>query len=145
MASFSHEDQDVILQSVFDVGGKKKLGKEDVKKIRKWRNSNPKTAIQECIAKVLDTKPVVETTHMVVCEIQNSLRKLVEVDAEYQKTLLEILGRKIKGKFYAVDVGKNVVAISMDADAYQAFRESQHIRKVSYTQFLDSLLEDSVG
>ena len=82
---------------------------------------------------------------MVVCEIQNSLRKLVEVDAEYQKTLLEILGRKIKGKFYAVDVGKNVVAISMDADAYQAFRESQHIRKVSYTQFLDSLLEDSVG
>ena len=145
MASFSHEDQDVILQSVFDVGGKKKLGKEDVKKIRKWRNSNPKTAIQECISKVLDTKPVVETTHMVVCEIQNSLRKLVEVDAEYRKTLLEILGKKIKGKFYAADVGKNVVAISMDADAYQAFRESQHVRKVSYTQFLDSLLEDSVG
>ena len=145
MASFSHEDQDVILQSIFDVSGKKKLGKEDVKKIRKWRNDNPKTVIQECISKVLDTKPVVETTHMIVCEIQDSFKKLIDVDAECQKTLLEILDNKIKGEFYAVDIGKSVIAISMDADAYQVFRESQHVKKVSYTRFLDSLLEDSVG
>ena len=145
MASFSHEDQDAILQSVFDVNGKKKLGKEDVKKIRKWRNDNPGTAIQECISKILDTKPVIETTHMVVCEIQNNVRKIIELDTEYRKTLLKILRKKIKGEFYAVDVGKSVIAISMDADAYQAFRESQHVRKVSYTQFLNGLLEDNIG
>lgn len=142
LASFSHEEQDIILQSVFGLDGKKVLGKEDVKSIRKWRNDNPGTPIQECVSEVLKMKPVVRTTHMVVCDVGKNLRALVDSDA-YRETLLKTLQDRLEGEFYYVNVGQNVAVISMDARAYGAFRESQYERGVSYTEFLEGVLDGS--
>lgn len=144
LVSFSPEDQDIILQSVF-VDGKKRLGKEDVKMIRKWKNGNPGMPIRECLSNVLKLKPVTVTTHMIVCNIRDNLQKIIESDAKYQETLIDFLKKKIGGEFYAVHAGRNVVAISMDEHAYGAFKESQYGRGVSYTEFLEDLLENDLG
>lgn len=144
LASFTHEEQDIILQSVFGLDGKKILGKEDVKNIRKWRNDNPDAPIQECVSKVLKLKPVTKTTHMVVCDIRENLLRLIGSDDGYQDVLLNILRKRLEGEFYSVDAGQSVVAISMDARAYGAFRESQHNKGVSYTLFLEKVLKDGI-
>ena len=145
LASFSHEEQDLILQSVFGLDGKKILGKEDVKNIRKWRNDNPDAPIQECISKVLKLKPVTKVTHMVVCDIRENLRTLMNSHAEYREMLLGVLHKRLDGEFYSVDAGRNVVAISMDARAYRAFYNSQHNEGVPYTMFLEGVLADGVA
>ena len=68
------DEQDLILQSVFNDGGKRVLGKEDVKKIRKWRNDNPNLPIGDCIKNVLKFKPVANIKHFVVADIRNNLK-----------------------------------------------------------------------
>ena len=144
MSSFSHDEQDIILQSVFGLDGEKILGKEDVKKIRKWRNDNPGVPIQECVSKVLKLKPVTQTTYMVVCDVRENLRKLIDSDTEPRETLLSILRKRLDGEFYSADVGRSVVAISMDAQAYEAFRKSQYSNGISYTLFLEEILQNGV-
>ena len=136
----------MILQSAFNSkDGKRTLGKEDVKKIKKWRRENPDISISDCIEKVLKLKPVTITTHIAVCDMNENIQRLVECDSNYKEKLLAILESQINGTFHSIDVGKSVIAISMDDRAYREFYNSQYNNGVSYTRFLDQLLEDKIG
>ncbi len=140
MHKMTPHEQDLIIQSILkNRKNKTSLGKEDVKKIRKWRNENPDLFVSECIEKILNLKPV-EITNIVVCDITPKLKEIMKED-DYKEHLLDILRKNISGKFYSIDSGKSVIALSMDDEAYQTFHNSQYNRGVSFSQFLDKLLE----
>lgn len=146
LSSLPTEEQDIIVQSILKSKGKNRiLGKEDVKKIRKWRNENSDLPIRECIEKVLKLKPVTIVTHMVVIEIHDRLRRFIDSNIDYEEKLLGLLRRELPGKFHSIEVGNSVIAISMDDDAYKIFHDYQYDRGLSYTQFLDEFLEDKIG
>ena len=146
LSTFTPEDQDKIIQSILKTKDKKRRpGKEDVKKIKKWRNENPDLSIDECIKQMLKLKPVTVVTHMVVAEIHEKLRRLIDSNADYEQKLLGLLRDNLKGKFHDVDAGNSVIAISMDEEAYGIFHEYQYDRGISYTEFLETFLEDKIG
>ena len=51
-SSFSHEDQDKIIQSALQGEKKSSILKSDAIKLRKWKNANPNLVIEEGIEKV---------------------------------------------------------------------------------------------
>ena len=139
LSSMTTDEQDLILQSVFNDGGKRVLGKEDVKKIRKWRNDNPNLPIGDCIKNVLKFKPVANIKHFVVADIRNNLKKFLSDGPNPEVRLQELLKNQIDGEFYHVTVGEAVIVISMDAVAYKTFHNSQHNLDKSYSDLLDTL------
>lgn len=146
LATFTHDEQDIIIQSIFNSDDKKrKLGKEDIKKIKKWKRENPTLHIKECIERILKLKPVTVTTYMLVLEIHEKLREFINTNPDYSERLLEILHGGLDGEFYSVDAGSSVMAISMDATAYKLFQDYQDNKGISYTKFLDKFLENKIG
>lgn len=139
LSNMTPEDQDLIIQSTFNDGGKRVLGKEDVKKIRKWRNDNHDLPIEECIKNVLKLKPVSIIKHFVVADIRDNLKKFLASDVDPEGRLLKLLKNQIDGTFYHVTIGTTVIAISMDSMAYKTFRDSQYMRDTSYSDLLDNL------
>lgn len=136
------DQQDIILQTINKSKNKRRaLGKEDVKKIKKWLKENPNLSIEECVEKVLQLKPVTVTTYMIVVEINDRLRQFISENVDYEDKLLNILEDGLAGKFYGANAGKLVMAISMDKEAHKIFHEYQYKRGSSYAQFLNKFLE----
>ncbi len=146
LSTFTADEQDMIIQSIYSARDKKKIiGKEDIKKIKKWRNENPDLPITECIKKLLKLKPVAVTTYIVVSEIREKLRQFIKSNDGYKEKILEILRNDLDGKFYNIDSTAILITISMDETAYQAFHDMQYKRGISFTKFLNSFLEDKIG
>lgn len=146
LSTMTPEDQDLVIQSILNSKDKKRtLGKEDIKKIKKWRNKNPDMPIRECIEKVLQLKPVTIVTHVVVVEICDKLRLFIESSPDYEQKLLSMLQNEVGGQFHDINVGKSVMAISMNAEAFKTFYEQQYKKGSSYTKFLNSFLENKIG
>lgn len=146
LSTMTPDEQDVIIQSIFNTKDQKRImGKEDIKKIKKWRGDNPTLPIRECIEKVLKLKPVTVITHILVFEINDKLGQFINTYPNHTEKLLGILHEKIDGKFLAVNVGKSVMAISMDEAAYRVFSDNLHVKGTSYAKFLDSFLENYIG
>ena len=145
LKSLSHEEQDIVLQSVYKGGQQKKeLFKDDMKKIVKFRYENKDLTIQECIEKVFKLKPVTITTHVVVCETYEKLKNFIKSNADHKKRLLDILKSNITGEFYDIDTTNILVSISMDEEAYEIFHEQQYKKGVHFTEFLNTFLEDKI-
>ena len=145
LAVLDENDQDTIIQSAYNSDNKKVLGKEDVKRIKSWRRANKDAPIQEGIRKVLDLKPVSTTTHMVVCETRESLKKFITNTPSYREIILGILREHLNGLFYSIDATDVLITISMDEMAYHTFHEQQYKKNISFTDFLNRVLEDKVG
>ena len=146
LSTMTPEEQDNIIQSTFSSGSEKRiLDKEDVKRIKTWRNDNPSLPIQEGIEKVLRLKPVTVVTNMVVVEISGRLRQFVNTAPDYKARLLDMLQGDLPGKFHNIGASKSVMTISMDEEAYRIFHEHQYDRGSSYAEFLDDFLENRVG
>ena len=145
LSTMTTEEQDLIIQSILKSKDKKRtLNKEDVKKIKKWRNENPDLSITECIEKVLQLKPVTVVTHVIVVEVYDKLRRFIASNSDYEEKLLNILHNNLKGKFHNIDTGNSVMTISMDEEAYKIFFEHQYKKNSSYTKFLYSVLESRI-
>jgi len=146
LAPLTEEEQDIIIQSILQSKDKRRaLGKEDVKKIKKWRKENPDLSIKECIEKVLKLKPVTVITHLVVMEIHDLLRRFIDSNVDCEKKLLGILNSNLSGKFHDINIGKSVITVAMDEEAYKPFHSYQHDKGLSYTTFLNMFLESHVG
>ena len=145
MTSLKEEEQDKIIQSAYNTDKKIMIVKNDVHKIKKWKRENPEIPIEKCIEKVLKLKPVVETTHMVICEISDTLRSFIASNDDYKKKLIMMLEQNIEGKFYEVNATDILVIISMDETAYKTFHDKQYKKDISFTEFLNEFLEDKIG
>ena len=145
LKALSHEEQDIVLQSVFKGDTEKKglIGKE-MKKIVKFRDENNDLSIQDCIEKVLKLKPVTVITHVVVCETYTKLKNFIKSNPNHKEKLLEILKLNISGEFYEIDTTDILVSISMDEQAYKIFHEQQYKKDVHFTEFLNTFLEDKL-
>ena len=145
LSTMTPEDQNLIIQSILSSKNRRRiLGKEDIKRIKSWRNENPDLSIRECIENVLRLKPVNAVTHMIVVEIHDKLRQFIESNPDHMEKMLAMLRNGLEGKFYDINVGKSVMAISMDEEAYKPFYEHQYKKSVSYTKFLDEFLESRI-
>ena len=140
LSTMTPNEQDLIIQSTFNDTGKRVLGKEDVKKIRKWRNENPDLPIDDCLKNVLKLKPVFNTRHLVVADIHDNLKHFLSYKLDPEERLLELLQKQITGTFYNATIGTSVIAISMDSTAYKTFHDSQYNRGTSYSDLLDALV-----
>lgn len=142
LAPLTDHEQDIIIQSIHKSKDKKhRLGKEDVKKIKIWRKENPDQSINECIEKILKLKPIIVITNMIVAEISDQMRRFLESNGNDSQALLRILHEKLEGEFHEIDIGNSVMAISMDEEAYKIFYDHQYNKNISYTKFLESILE----
>jgi len=145
LKSLSHEEQDIVLQSVFKGDEQKKgLFKNDMKKIAKFRRENENLSIQDCVEKVFKLKPVTVITHVVVCETYAKLKNFIKTNSDHKEKLLEILKSNISGEFYEIDTTDILVSISMDEEAYKIFHEQQYKKDVHFTEFLNTFLEDKL-
>ena len=146
LSTMTPHEQDLIIQSIYNTKDKtKSLGKEDAKKIRKWRNENPDIPINYFIEKILKLKPVTNITYIVVSEIQEKLKQFISSNEDYREKLLNILKNAIDGEFYSIDATDIIITISMNEKAYRTFHDHQYKQKISFTQFLNSFLEDKIG
>ena len=139
LSSMTFDEQDLIIQSTFNDDGRRVLGKEDVKKIRKWRKENRDLPVEDCIKNVLKLKPVSNIRHLVVANIHDNLKKFLAHGLNPEDRLLTLLKNQIDGEFYHVTIGTAVIAISMDSVAYKTFRDFQHNSSKSYSDLLDKL------
>jgi hypothetical protein len=145
LKSLSHEEQDVVLQSVFKRDTKEKeLMKSDARDVTTFRKQNPDLSIQDCIEKVLKLKSVTETTHIVVCETYAKLKNFIKSNPNHKEKLLDILKSNISGEFYEIDTTDILVSISMNEQAYKTFHEQQYKKDVHFTEFLNIFLEDKL-
>jgi len=145
LKSLTHEEQDIVLQSVYKGDEQKKgLFKNDMKKIVKFRQDNVDLSIQDCIEKVFKLKPVTVITHVVVCETYAKLKNFIKSHTNHKEQLIQILKSNIKGEFYEIDTTDILISISMDADAYKIFHEQQYQKGVHFTEFLNTFLEDKI-
>ena len=145
MDSLTPDEQDKIIQSSYNDEKKKIINSDDIRKINSWKNENKDLPIETCIEKVLKLKPVVVTTHMIVCEISDKLKIFIQSNSDYREKLLQILRDGMKGQFHSIDATNILITISMDKEAYKTFHDQQYKQKVSFTQFLNEFLENKIG
>lgn len=138
LSTMTSVEQDLIIQSTFGDGKSRVLGKEDVKKIRKWRKENPDLPMADCIKNILKLKPVSNVRHLVVADIHENLEKFLR-GPDREVRLLTLLNSRVDGEFYHVTVGTAVLAISMDSAAFRTFSDYQYNRGKSYSDLLDKL------
>jgi hypothetical protein len=143
LRSFPLDEQDKILQAV--KGDKQKsFTQKDVQKIINWRKINPDLSIDECIEKVLNLILPSEIRNIVVCEIHEKLKNFIKSNENYQEKILDILTSNLNGKFYDLDATDILISISMDDTAYKTFHEQQFTKDVSYSDFINSFLEEKI-
>ncbi len=146
ISSLSHDEQDIVLQSVYKNNKEKRdLFKKDLAKIAKFRKNNPKLTIQECIEKVFKLKPITIVTHIVVCETYAKLKNFIKSNIDHQEKLLNILHNNMDGKFYEIDTTDILITISMDEVAFKIFHVQQNKKGVHFTEFLNTFLEDKIA
>ncbi len=144
MSSLQPDEQDKIIQSAYNDERKRIIIKSDIHKITRWKQENPNLPIEECIEKVLKLKPVTVTTHMIVCETHENLKKFIKSHNDYREQILDILRRHIDGEFYDIDATNILITISMNEAAYKTFHDKQYRQNTSFTQFLNDFLEDKI-
>ena len=88
---------------------------------------------------------VVDITNLVVCEIQDRLNNFIKSNDDYEKKIIDTLKNNLNGEFYSIDTTDILITISMDQNAFTVFREQQLEKGVSYSDFLNSFLEDKIG
>lgn len=145
LSTLKDDEQDLIIQSVYNADKKRVIGKNNVKKIKQWRKQNKDMSILTGIKEILKLKPVKEVHHLVVCETRDKLQKFINSNTNYSKLLLKILRDNLEGEFYSIDATDILITISMDATAYKAFYEQQYKKDIPFTQFLNGFLEDKIG
>lgn len=144
MLIFSHDEQDKILQTYKSNSKKHKLTQQDIQNIKKCMDSDSNSIIDSCIEKIMKLK-VVDTTNLVVCEIHNKLNNFIKSNDGYGKKIIEILKNNLDGEFYSIDATDILITISMDQNAFTIFRQQQLEKGVSYSNFLNSFLEEKIG
>ena len=144
LSSLSHDDQDKILQSMYKNSKKRIINKSDAKKISSMKKKDPEISIDECIKNVLKLKPVLNTTHVIVCETYDKLKHFINSNTNYRDKLLDILKNNLNGEFYSIDATHILISISMDEYAYKKFHEQQYENNIPFTQFLNNFLEDKI-
>lgn len=144
LASLAPDEQDLILQSVYNSSNKRVLSKEDVIKIKRWKNANADTPIDACIEKILKMKPVKTINYIVVCGLEPKLKKFIASHKDYRQILLKTLRKNLDGIFNTIDASDMFVSISMDDVAYDIFGEYQYKRNISFTKFLNDFLDDKL-
>lgn len=144
MINFSHDEQDKILQTFKSNDKKEKLTQADVQNIKKCLDSDSNLAIDDCIEKIMKLK-VVDITNLVVCEIQDTLKNFIKSNDDYEKRIIDMLKNNLSGEFYSIDTTDVLITISMDQNAFTVFHEQQLEKGVSYSDFLNSFLEEKIG
>jgi hypothetical protein len=144
MVNFSHDEQDKILQTFKANNKKEKLTQLDVQKIKKCMDSDSDSTIDNCIEKIMKLK-VVNITNLVVCEMHDKLNNFIKSHDDYEKRIIDILKNNLDGDFYSIDTTDILITISMDQNAFTIFHEQQLEKGVSYSDFLNSFLEEKIG
>ena len=144
MVNFSHDEQDKILQTFKANNKKEKLTQLDVQKIKKCMDFDSDSTIDNCIEKIMKLK-VVNITNLVVCEIHDKLNNFIKSHDDYEKRIIDILKNNLDGDFYSIDTTDILITISMDQNAFTIFHEQQLEKGVSYSDFLNSFLEEKIG
>lgn len=145
LSAFSHDEQDKVLQAALKGEKKSEIQKKDAEKLRKWRIENPNLTIDEGIEKILKLKSPTIITHVIVCYIQDKLKNFIKINPENQKTILQIFENKISGKFYDLEITEKLLTLSMDEEAYKTFYDQQFKKDISFTEFVNTLLEDEIA
>ena len=141
LSSLSHDDQDKVIQSMYKNDQKRIIDKKEAKKISAMKKNDPNITIEDCIKNILKLKPVLVTTHIIVCEIYDKLRHFIDSNINYRKKLLNILENNLDGEFYSIDATSVLISISMNEQAYKKFHSQQYENNTSFTQFLNNFLE----
>ena len=144
-SSFTHDEQDKVLQAALKGEKKSEIKKNEAIKLRKWRTENPKLTIDEGIEKVLKLKTPTIITHVIVCYIQDKLKNFIKSNPENQKLILEIFNNKISGKFYDIEITEKLLTLSMDEEAYKTFYNQQFEKDISFSEFVNNLLEEEIA
>lgn len=145
IAPLQQDEQDKILQAALKGDTKSKILKKDILKFKKWRGENPKLSIDEGIEKILKLKPVTIVTHVIVCEIHEKLRNFIKSNDNHKEKILEILRNRIQGEIYELESTDVLLTISMDEKAFKTFHDQQFKKGVSFTEFVNNLLEEEIG
>jgi hypothetical protein len=146
LSTFPHDEQDKVLQTALKSEKKSsEILKKEVIKLKKWRIENPKLTIEEGIQKILKLKPVTIITHVIVCMMEDKLKKFVQSNLEHKEKILEIFRNKIEGKFYEIEITDKLLTLSMDEEAYKKFYVQQFEKGISFTEFVNNLLEKEIA
>jgi hypothetical protein len=145
LSAFTPEEQDKVLQAALKGETKSEILKKEVINLKKWRKENPELTIDEGIQKILKLKPVTIITHVIVCIMEEKLKNFVKSNQDHNEKILGIFRKKIQGKFYELETTDKLLTLSMDEEAYKKFYIQQFEKGVSFTEFVNCLLEEEIA
>jgi len=138
-------EQDVIIQSSIEKG----IKKNEAKRLVDLKKKTPEMPIAECIQKVLNIRPVTEISYITPYTFENEILEKLTILSKQKNQELKLLLRHIlekditSGKIKAVVLKGNTAYISMDEIAYDFIEKQQHIKKLSFTEYMNKLLEST--
>lgn len=140
-SSFTHDEQDKVLQAALQGDKKSNITKTDALKLRKWRSENPNLTVEDGIQKVLNLKPVTIITHVIVCYLSEKIKDFIKNNSDFKVKILSALRSRIPGKFYELENSDILMTLSMDEEAFSTFNNLQKTSEKSFTEFITDLLE----
>ena len=137
-------DQSKLAKAVADLNI---LGK-DVRDIVQYAKRNPQTSIDQCVRRVLESKPVVEKHHLVVMELQDQTFQRLNVEAEKLKTTLKDLTRTIiqnrlnlkNIKSFAMH--DNIITMTLLEEPFQVLKGETVKSRIKLEDLAETIVQD---
>lgn len=142
--TFTNDEQDKILQAALRGEKESEIRKQDVTKLRKWKNENNDLSIDEGIEKVLKLKPPKGTNHLILLLMEDKLKKFCLMHPEHKEKIIQSLRKRIKGEFYFVITNDKTLTIGTDEEAFKTFSFQKSEKDISFTEFANNLLEEEL-
>lgn len=131
------DEQDKVIQSSLENG----IKKEEARKIVQYRKIHPKATIEECIEKILKIRPVERITNVVCCTLEKQFRDIIESKKE---ELIKNLKVNLNGEIFKTSIKGKIIMIFMDDDAFNTLERKQKEKNITFSNYVNSLIGDSL-
>jgi ParB-like chromosome segregation protein Spo0J len=105
------------------------LGTKDARMIEKFARDNPKLTIEECVSRVLSSKPTVERRYAIVTELQPSSVKVLETKND--DAVKSILTKEGLSEILSFVRLRNIMVIVVGESGFSFLRKIAEASKIS--------------
>lgn len=131
-----------------EIFASQKLTTKDVRDVVQYAKTNPDLSIEECVNRVLESKPIIEKRYVVVMELQNytlqtldeESQKLTTSPQNLSKTIIED-ALKLKNMM-SFDMHGRVIAVTVGAEGFKTLKTETKKLRVNLENLADRIIQN---
>jgi len=145
LSKIKGDERQIEAAEVFSV---ERLTTEDIRSIVQYANANPDLAIERCVKRVLESKPIIERRYVAVMELQDHTLETLREKAKGLSVTPEDLVRSIiEGQLrlrdiISYDMRGRVIAITVREEGLKVLREEARKLKLSLGELAETIIQD---